>query len=298
MIDDLFKRFDGAFSENTIRAYRADFMHYQAWCQCNGLTPFPTTGEQLASYIDAMAGQFAVATLQRRVASLGSLLRLLELEDPTKGSDCAIALKRAQRKYGAPQQQATPLTAELMRALQQTCDSSLIGQRDFLLLQLGHETLRRRSEIVRFRFEDLVTTPAGTHRLLLRQSKTDPFKHGKQLPVSRRLVELIRRWQDRLKAESGFIFPHITKTQQIQLDQPIHDRQVNRILQSRQRQAGIRLEQPLSGHSFRVGGALELLKRGVPMEKIMLRGGWQSEASALRYLRKWIDDELLVWDED
>ena len=31
-------------------------------------------------------------------------------------------------------------------------------------------------------------------------------------------------------------------------------------------------QQPLSGHSFRVGAALDLLEQGEPQEKIMLRG--------------------------
>ena len=31
-------------------------------------------------------------------------------------------------------------------------------------------------------------------------------------------------------------------------------------------------EQPLSGHSFRVGAALDLLEQGEPLEKIMLKG--------------------------
>ena len=43
----------------------------------------------------------------------------------------------------------------------------------------------------------------------------------------------------------------------------------------------------LSGHSFRVGAALDLLERGESMEKIMLRGGWQSESTVIRYLRAW-----------
>ena len=72
---------------------------------------------------------------------------------------------------------------------------------------------------------------------------------------------------------------------------------MNHILHTRQEQAGLEFDRPLSGHSFRVGGALDLLKRGVPMEKIMLRGGWKSESSALRYLREWVGDDVLVWDE-
>ena len=47
-------------------------------------------------------------------------------------------------------------------------------------------------------------------------------------------------------------------------------------------------EQQLSGHSFRVGAALDLLEQGEPLEKIMLRGGWQSDSTAMSYLRNWI----------
>ena len=32
-------------------------------------------------------------------------------------------------------------------------------------------------------------------------------------------------------------------------------------------------KQPFSGHSFRVGTALDLLEQGEPLEKIMLKGG-------------------------
>ena len=45
-------------------------------------------------------------------------------------------------------------------------------------------------------------------------------------------------------------------------------------------------EQPLSGHSFRVGAALDLLEQGEPLERIMLRGGWQTDSTAMKYLTK------------
>ncbi len=47
-------------------------------------------------------------------------------------------------------------------------------------------------------------------------------------------------------------------------------------------------QQPLSGHSFRVGAALDLLEQGEPLERIMLRGGWQTDSTAMSYLRNWI----------
>jgi len=35
MIDELFEQFEGAFAENTIKAYRADFNRFSQWC-CDG----------------------------------------------------------------------------------------------------------------------------------------------------------------------------------------------------------------------------------------------------------------------
>ena len=40
-----------------------------------------------------------------------------------------------------------------------------------------------------------------------------------------------------------------------------------------------------SGHSFRVGRAVDLLNEGIPLEKIMMIGGWRSQSACIRYLR-------------
>ena len=51
----------------------------------------------------------------------------------------------------------------------------------------------------------------------------------------------------------------------------------------------------LSGHSFRVGGAVDMLSKGIPPERIMLRGGWKLEITAMRYLRSWQEE---YWSQD
>lgn len=98
MIDELFERFDGAFAPNTIRAYRADYNDYAHWCKSNDTCPLPPCGRRLADYVDHMADQRSVHTIQRRIAALGSLFRLLEQPDPTKGADCQLAIKRVRRR--------------------------------------------------------------------------------------------------------------------------------------------------------------------------------------------------------
>ena len=42
-----------------------------------------------------------------------------------------------------------------MRKLQAVCDDSIVGLRNRLLLQFGYESMRRRSEICTFKFEDI-----------------------------------------------------------------------------------------------------------------------------------------------
>ena len=68
----------------------------------------------------------------------------------------------------------------------------------------------------------------------------------------------------------------------------------NHILKSLQKQAGLNQIGELSGHSFRVGAAIDLLNKNIPLEKIMLRGGWKSETSAMRYLQSWNDSNWLI----
>jgi len=67
---------------------------------------------------------------------------------------------------------------------------------------------------------------------------------------------------------------------------------VNNILKELQRNAKLKVNE-LSGHSFRVGAAVDLLDQGLSIEQIMLKGGWKSETTALRYLRNWQSMNLL-----
>jgi integrase len=71
---------------------------------------------------------------------------------------------------------------------------------------------------------------------------------------------------------------------------------INHILKSLQKQAELNQIGKLSGHSFRVGAALDLLNKNIPLEKIMLRGGWKSETSTMRYLQSWNDSNWLIID--
>lgn len=52
--------------------------------------------------------------------------------------------------------------------------------------------------------------------------------------------------------------------------------------------------QNLSGHSFRVWAALDMISQGESLARIVLRGGWETESTALGYLRNYTFESNLT----
>jgi integrase len=285
MIDDIFAKFDGAFAQNTIRAYRSDFTQYQNWCLKNNQEPIPATADTMSMYVDYLSDNNKSATIRRRINSLGTVLRLSKNHDPTKQPEVVLALKRMHRKIGRAQQQATPLNKPLLNQLLGNCDNSLRGLRNKVLLRLGYETMRRRSELCTFKFEDIDYAPNGKPIIRLNFSKTDQYGTGKMLPISKELLSLLDQWKG-IVGNQGYILRSINRHGHI--GNNLNPASISTILKTLQE--GLKSEsnqQPLSGHSFRVGAALDLLEQAEPLEKIMLRGGWQTDSTAMKYLRRW-----------
>ena len=285
MIDDIFTKFDGAFAKNTIRAYRSDLIQYQTWCLENGLAAIPATADTMSMYVDYLSGNNESATIHRRINSLGTVLKLSKNYDPTKQPEVVLALKRMHRKIGRAQDQATPLTKTLLNQLLASCDNSVMGIRNQVLLSLGYETMRRRSELCAFKFEDICQAPNGKPAIRLNFSKTDQFGTGKILPISQELFDLLEKWRS-MMSDEGYILRSISRHGHF--GENLHPASVSTLLNALQKDLKMDAdEQPLSGHSFRVGAALDLLEQGEPLERIMLRGGWQTDSTAMSYLRNW-----------
>jgi len=283
--DDFFKTLEGAFAPNTIRAYHSDFMHYAAWCKANQYDARCDDPTRFASYVEYMGETLKTATIRRRIASLCSVFKLMKYPDPTGEPEVVLAMKRLHRKLGRHQKQATPLTKDILNKLMAVCSSDTRGLRNKLLLQLGYETMRRRSEIVNFRFEDIQHLPNGRIALLLRHSKTDQFGDGKLIPISDELYQLIEQWKQETSLNKGKILRGLLRDGETPRAS-LSSASVSNILKELQTKAKVDIAE-LSGHSFRVGAAIDLLDQGLMLEKIMLKGGWKSETTALRYLRNW-----------
>jgi len=212
-------------------------------------------------------------------------IKLSKNNDPTKQPEVILALKRMHRKIGRAQEQATPLSKTLLNQLLNNCDNSIMRIRNQVLLRLGYETMRRRSELCAFKFQDADCAPNGKPIIRLNFSKTDQYGTVKVLPISEELLNLLGKWKGIVDCE-GYILRSINKHRQI--GDSLNPASISTILKTLQE--GLKSEsnqQSLSGHSFRVGAALHLLEQGEPLEKIMLRGGWQTDSTAMKYLRNW-----------
>jgi len=163
------------------------------------------------------------------------------------------------------------------------CDTTTtMGRRDEVLLSLGYETMRRRGELVRFRFEDLRESANGARGLLLRSSKTDQLGSGRVIPISSELAKLIESWET--IAGEGFILRNVRKDGTV--GESLTPESVNRILKRLEAAHG-KSEAGLSGHSFRVGRTIDMIADGATIDQVALTGGWNSSKTVYRYAQSW-----------
>ncbi|MDA9871198.1 tyrosine-type recombinase/integrase, partial [Gammaproteobacteria bacterium] len=259
--------------ENNLRAYRSDYRHYEAWCKENDILPLPAKSQLLAGYVDELSLSNKSATIRRRINSLGTVLKLSKNADPTKDAEVVLALKRMHRRIGRQQSQAAPLTRDVVDKLLLQCDDDTRGLRNKVLLILGYETMRRRSELCSFCFEDLIESPKRGPAIRLVRSKTDQEVASLLIPINVELFNIIQTWQDAADI-TGQILRSVDGHWKIgeRLSPGSVGLIINTLYKTCVDQDSAQL---FSGHSFRLGAALDLFEAGASLEFIILRGGWR-----------------------
>ena len=281
--DSVFQELDGAYAPNTLTGYRKDLTRFCNWILMQNLNPAQITHTELIIYLETACECLKMATIRRAVAAISTIYKYAELPDPTKHPKVELTLRRLARQRGSQQSQAKPLTYNVLTKLLAQCDpTTTIGLRNKVLLLLGHETMRRRSELVGFRFDDLRQSASGHMGIFLRHSKTDQTGHGRVIPISSQLANLVESW--RTHAGDGFILRGIRKGGDI--NESMAPESINRILKRLESQLG-RKQHALSGHSFRVGKTIDMIENGFTLEQIALAGGWNSTKIVFRYAQSW-----------
>ena len=259
----------------TLRAYRADWTHYAAWCAAAGFTPVPAEPATVGAYLASLAESHAPTTVRRRLSAIGKMHRFNDLPWNTAHRDIQEPLQGLLRTHGRPVQKAAALTLPMLRQLVGTCDRSARGRRDRALLLIGFAAALRRSELVALQVED-VAIVAGGLRLRIARGKTDQASQGAEigLPRGRHVETCPHRafddWQEVAKRRAGPLFRRISTAGRIG-EASLHPDAVRQILSYRVRLAGLEVDgfDRLSAHALRVGFITEAYGKGVRDEDIM-----------------------------
>src|SRR5208337_1357227 len=145
----------------TLRAYKADWTHYAAWCAQAGFVPVPAAPATVGAYLASLGETHAPTTIRRRLSAIGKMHRFNDLPWNPAHRDIQEPLRGLLRQHGRPPQKAAPLTLPMLRRLLATCDPSARGRRDRALLLFGFAGALRRSELAALRVDDVGVSAGG-----------------------------------------------------------------------------------------------------------------------------------------
>jgi integrase len=284
---------------NTKRAYRADWAHFCAWCEQQGVTSLPADPTNVGDYLSACARGDAsaepprppltVATLNRRMAAISQAHQLANYASPTKHEWVRTVMKGIRRTLGTAQRQVSPAVSEIMRQWVRHLPDSLLGKRDRALLLLGFAGAFRRSEIAALDVADVRFVPEGMV-ITLRRSKTDQEGAGetKGIPLGTWAETCpVRTLKAYLKAAGiteGPLFRPLNRHGTVK-PKRLNGSDIAVIIKRSAEAAGFEPKE-YSGHSLRAGFATAAAAAGASDRAIKKQTGHKSDRVLQRYIRE------------
>ena len=223
-----------AWSANTVRAFRSDLTLWAAWCRRRGIAPGAATGETVAAYVRALAGQGSergrgggkggatlkkrsAATIARYLVHIGWAYRMAGLDDPTKAPLVKFEVKAARKSVGVRQRQARglrykgevddldgPAAGVCLTHLLKACRRDWLGLRDQVLLRIAYDSGCRRSELVAIQVGDIEHAGGdGSGLLTIARSKTDREGEGALAYLSPSTMRTIAAWKKAADIRDG-----------------------------------------------------------------------------------------------
>jgi integrase len=281
-----------AGAPETLRAYKADFDNFSAWCGTHGFRPMPAEPETVGAYLAAAGLGYALPTLRRRVAAIARAHRMAKQPLDTRHPAIRETLRGIARTYGEPPRRSAALATEDIKRLIATCGTDLAGLRDRALLLLGFAGALRRSELVGLDAEHLRPKPLGM-RLLVSRSKTDKAGEGVEIGIARGStpetcpVRAVRAWLKAAEVTDGPVFRRVTQWGTVGKHR-LHPDAIRQILLKRAAAAGIEgtLLEPITPHGMRAGFITTAYRNGVPDEEIMGHTRHRSLPTMRGYIRR------------
>lgn len=270
-----------AASENTLKAYKADWAHFARWCRMRGSEPLPPSPELVGLYVADLAsadgaslspsasGPLSVSTIERRLSGLAWNVAQRGFTLDRKDRHIATVLAGIKRKHARPPVQKEAILPEDILSMVATLPFDLRGLRDRAVLLLGYAGGLRRSEIVSLDVGKDDTPDTGgwieildDGALLTLNAKTGwrEVEIGRGSSEASCPVHALEAWLHFAKIDFGPVFVRTSRDGKKALETRLSDKHVARLIKATVLKSGIRSDLPererlalFSGHSLRAG---------------------------------------------
>ncbi len=264
-----------AASENTLKAYKADWAHFARWCRMRGSEPLPPSPEFIGLYLADLASSegsspaLSVSTIERRLSGLAWNAAQRGFPLDRKNRHIATVLAGIKRQHARPPVQKEAILPEDILALVATLPFDLRGLRDRTILLLGYAGGLRRSEIVSLDVGKDDTPDSGGWTDILEDGAvlTLNAKTGwREVEIGRGSseatcpVHALEEWLHFAKIDFGPVFVRTSRDGKRAFDARLSDKHVARLIKTTVLKSGIRADLPeadrlalFSGHSLRAG---------------------------------------------
>ena len=289
------KNLSNSKSKNTLRAYKADFEHFAAFCVSNKLNYLPTEPGIVALYLTQLSKSSKFSTLKRRLASISVIQKLKGHYLDVKHPIIVENLHGIKRSIGTRQLSKKPLLINDLKLLVNVMDNKLVNInqsnihkkekieltniRNKALILLGFAGGFRRSELVSIEYNEVEFVNEGV-KILVKKSKTDQSGEG--------LIKAIPYFDNKfycpvlaLKKYIGLKF--IDTKQGLIFD--MSDKSVALIIKKYAEKAGLDASK-YAGHSLRSGFATTAAEFGAEERNIMAMTGHKTTQMVRRYIQE------------
>ena len=275
-------------ASNTVRAYRADWTHFVAWCHSHGQPELPATASTVALYITDLSASHKPGTLTRRLSSISQAHQLAGLETPTTAAKVRLVMAGIRRMKGTAQIAKTPVLVEDLRRMVGQLPEGLLGVRDRALLLIGFSGAFRRSELVALDRGDVEFTRDGLV-VVIRRSKTDQESESRKIgiPYGSNLATCPVRSLQEFLEQSGIVegplFRPINRHGKM-ASMRLSGNAVAEIVKKYVGAVGLDANL-FAGHSLRSGLATSAAMSGASERAIMNQTGHRSVITVRKYIR-------------
>ena len=291
------KNLKNSKAANTLRAYKADFNDFSAFCLKNGFSSMPTEPKILALYLTHLSATSKFSTLKRRIASISVIHKLKGHYLDTKHPIIMENLHGIKRVKGSNQKAKKPILISNLKQIINVIDQyininesgevdNIVSEnlkniknkiRDKAIILIGFSGGFRRSELVNIDYHDVEFVSEGV-KIFIKRSKTDQSGEGmiKAIPYFDNKnfcpVLALKYWIKHSEIKSGKLFN-------------ISDKSISLIIKRYASLAGLNPNN-YGGHSLRSGFATSAAESGAEERNIMAMTGHKTTQMVRRYIHE------------